>query len=144
MTDRSRQGWPRKDESLIERIDDLLFAAPIAPVWRKNFFGTVAWFLESNDLIFAGAWGKGVIVRLGEERVLGLIESGDADPHDPTGHRPKREYVFLDGTRITDDDLLLDWFSEASEFVGVLPPIVKKPRPNTGRTTGAGRSTMRS
>ena len=93
MPDGSQKPWPKKDESLIERIDGLLANAPVR---RKNFFGTVAWFLESNDLIFAGAWGEGVMLRLGEERALGLIETGKADPHDPTGHRPKREYVFLD------------------------------------------------
>ena len=56
-------GWPQKNESLIERIDNLLSAEPVL---RKNFFGTVAWFLESNDLIFAGAWGEGVMLRLGK------------------------------------------------------------------------------
>lgn len=121
-------GWPQKDESLIERIDGLLSAAPVR---RKNFFGTIAWFLESNDLIFAGAWGDGVMVRLGEERASTLIKSGEADPHDPTGHRPKREYVFLDRTRIMNDHVLLDWFEQASEFVGTLPPVAKKPRRNT-------------
>ena len=128
--------WPRRDESLIERIDDLLSTATVAPVRRKNFFGTVAWFLESNDLIFAGAWGGGVMVRLGEGRASQLIESGAADPHDPTGHRPKREYVFLDAHRIMNDDVLLDWFRQASEFVGTLPPVEKKTRKNTVRNSG--------
>ncbi|MCI0803910.1 MAG: hypothetical protein J4N96_05635, partial [Chloroflexi bacterium] len=62
-----------------------------------------------------------------------LIESGAADPHDPTGHRPKREYVFLDRYRIKDDGVLLDWFKQASEFVGTLPPMANKPRRNTAR-----------
>ncbi len=122
MPDRPQKSWPKKDESLIARIDGLIATAPPAPVRRKNFFGTVAWFLDSNDLMFAGAWGGGVMVRLGEERSAELIASGAADPHDPTGHRPKREYVFLDGTRIMSDNVLLDWFKQASEFVGTLLP----------------------
>ena len=129
--------WPQRDESLIERIDGLLSTAPVR---RRNFFGTVAWFLESNDLIFAGAWGEGVMLRLGEERSADLIESGAADPHDPTGHRRKREYVFVDGHRIREDDVLLDWFRQASEFVGTLPPNTKKPRGNAQRTTGVRKS----
>ena len=130
MPGSSQKAWPQRDESLIERIDNLLSAEPVL---RKNFFGTVAWFLESNDLIFAGAWGEGVMLRLGEERSTDLIESGAADPHDPTGHRPKREYVFLDRYRIKDDGVLLDWFKQASEFVGTLPPMANKPRRNTAR-----------
>ena len=126
-------GWPQKNGPLIARIDNLLSAEPVL---RKNFFGTVAWFLESNDLIFAGAWGEGVMLRLGEERSTDLIESGAADPHDPTGHRPKREYVFLDRYRIEDDDVLLDWFKQASEFVGTLPPMTKKTRRDTNRKNG--------
>ena len=126
-------GWPQKNRPLIERIDNLLSAEPVL---RKNFFGTVAWFLESNDLIFAGAWGEGVMLRLGEERSTDLIKAGAADPHDPTGHRPKREYVFLDRYRIEDDDVLLDWFKQASEFVGTLPPMTKKPRRDTNRKNG--------
>ncbi len=129
MPDRPLKTWPRKDDSLIERIDVLLSSAP---VHRKNFFGTVAWFLESNDLIFASAWGDGVMLRLGEERALSLIESGAADPHNPTGHRPKREYVFLDSSRIGRDDGLIEWLSEASEFVGSLPP--KKASPEASVT----------
>ena len=127
---RSQKAWPQKDEKLIERIGDLLSAAPVR---RKNFFGTVAWFLESNDLIFAGAWGEGVMLRLGEDRSRALIESGQAEPHDPTGHRPKREYVFLDESRIENDEVLLDWLDQAREFVGVLPPARKKPRKNALR-----------
>ena len=97
--------WAKKNEALIERIDTLLSAAPVQ---RRNFFGNVSWFLNSNDLMFAGAWGDGVIIRVGEERF------------DPSGHRPKREYVYLDAQRIAEDDTLLDWLDQASAFVGTL------------------------
>lgn len=128
-------GWPKKNDSLIRRIDRLLSGAPVR---RKNFFGTVAWFLESNDLIFAGAWGDGVMVRLGEIRSRGLIESGAADPHDPTGHRPKREYVLLAEVRIRDDAVLDGWFREAVEFVTALPANKKEPRRASGPDRQAG------
>ena len=55
--------WPKKDEALIERVDGLLSTAPVR---RKNMFGTAAWFLESNDMMFIGAWGEGIMVRVGE------------------------------------------------------------------------------
>ena len=136
MANLTRKAWPGKDELLIERIDTLVLAANRVPARRKNFFGTVAWFLESNDLMFAGAWGEGVILRLGEQRSTDLVESGEADRHDPTGHGPKREYVFLDGTRIKEDAVLLDWFRQASDFVGTLPPVAKKHRKNPVQKSG--------
>ncbi len=117
--------WPKKDEALIERIDGLL---SIAPVRRKNMFGTSAWFLESNDMMFAGAWGEGIMVRIGEEQTKLLIDSGEADAFDPMGGKPMREYVLLDGERIAEDDDLLNWLDQASEFASTLPPKKAKPR----------------
>ena len=133
MTNGPRKAWPQKDERLIERIDGLLSAVPVV---RKNFFGTVAWFLDSNDLIFAGAWGPGVTLRLGEARARSLIELGEAEVHDPTGHRPKREYVYLDRNRIKSDDALLEWLTQARKFVGTLPTVARKPRKKTARKSG--------
>ncbi|MCH8909535.1 MAG: TfoX/Sxy family protein [Chloroflexi bacterium] len=115
--------WPKKDEALIERVDGLL---SIAPVRCKNMFGTAAWFLESNDMMFIGAWGEGIMVRVGEGRTLDLIESGDAEPFDPMGGRPMREYVFIGGHRIAEDDELLNWLNGASEFAETLPPKKKR------------------
>ena len=115
--------WAKKDEALIERVDGLLATAPVR---RKNMFGTAAWFLESNDMMFAGAWGEGIMVRVGEERTSDLIESGDAEPFDPMQGRPMREYVFIDGHRIAEDAELLNWLDEASGFAETLPPKQKK------------------
>jgi hypothetical protein len=117
--------WPKKDDTLIERVDGLL---SIAPVHRKNMFGTAAWFLESNDMMFAGAWGEGVMVRIGERRTSSLIESGEAEPFDPMGGKPMREYVYLNGEQIAEDGELLEWLDEASEFAGSLPPKKQKSR----------------
>jgi len=115
--------WAKKDEALIERIDGLLATAPVR---RKNMFGTAAWFLESNDTMFAGAWGEAIMVRIGEERTTQLLESGDAEPFDPMGGKPMREYVLLNSERIAEDDDLLDWLDQASEFASLLPPKRKK------------------
>jgi TfoX/Sxy family transcriptional regulator of competence genes len=117
--------WAKKDEALIERIDGLLATAPVR---RKNMFGTAAWFLDSNDTMFAGAWGEGVMVRIGEQRTKQLLESGDAEPFDPMGGKPMREYVLLNSERIAEDNDLLDWLDQASEFTSLLPPKHKKPR----------------
>jgi hypothetical protein len=117
--------WAKKDEALIERIDGLLATAPVS---RKNMFGTSAWFLELNDMMFAGAWGEAIMVRVGESRTTALIESGDAESFDPMGGKPMREYVLLSAERIAEDDSLLSWLEEASVFAGTLPPKKKKTR----------------
>ena len=116
--------WAKKDEALIERVLGLL---SVAPVRSKSMFGTTAWFLESNDLMFTGAWGDGIMVRVGAKRTAELIESGDADSFDTLGNnKAMKEYVLLNSDRIAEDEDLLNWLDEASEFAGSLPP--KKPK----------------
>ena len=88
-------------------------------------FGSAASFLEVNDLMFAGAWGEGIMIRVGEKVASYLIEIGEAEPFDPMGGRPMREYVFLNGERIAEDDILLGWLDQASEFAEGLPPKTK-------------------
>ncbi len=124
--------WAKKDEALIERVDGLLSTVPVR---RKNMFGTVAWFLDSNDMMFVGAWGEGIMARVGAERTASLIESGGTEPFDPLGGRPMREYVLLNGDRIAEDDVLLDWLDQANVFAAALPPKARKPRRNTRKTS---------
>jgi len=117
--------WAARDDAFIERIEGLLATAPVR---RKSMFGTSAWFLESNNMMFAGAWGDSIMVRVGSERTATLIESGVAEPFDPMGGKPMREYVLLNADRIAEDDQLLSWLEEASQFAGSLPPKQKKSR----------------
>ena len=116
--------WAKKDEALIERVLGLL---SVAPVRSKSMFGNTAWFLESNDLMFTGAWGDGIMVRVGAKLTAELIESGDADSFDTLGNnKAMKGYVLLNSDRIAEDEDLLNWLDEASEFAGSLPP--KKPK----------------
>ena len=71
--------------------------------------------------MFAGAWGEGVMVRIGEQRTSSLIKSGEAESFDPMGGKPMRKYVYLNREQIAEDGELLDWLDEASEFSGYLP-----------------------
>ncbi len=114
--------WAKKDEALIERVDGLLAAAPVR---RKRLFGINAWFLEWNDTMFVCTQGEGIMVRVGAERTANLIESGEAEAFDPMGGSPLREYVFLNGDRIAEDGVLLDWLEQASVFAADLPPKKK-------------------
>jgi hypothetical protein len=110
--------WSKVDQALVERMDVLL---ETEPVLRKNFFGNIAWFLESNDHMFAGAWGTDVVLRLGRERAAELIVAGQMLPFDPSGHRPKQEYTLLLERQHLNDEFLLDWLRVAMEFAKTLP-----------------------
>jgi hypothetical protein len=79
-------------------------------------------------MIFAGAWGEGVMVRIGEQRTSSLIESGEAEPFDPMEGKAMREYVYLNEEQIAEDGELLEWLDEASEFARSLPPKKQKSR----------------
>ena len=114
--------WVKKDDALIERVNGLLSTDPVK---RKNMFGSAAWFLETNDLMFAGAWGEGIMIRVGEQVAQYLIEAGEGELFDPMGDKPMREYVFLNGERIAEDDILIDWLKQASDFTETLPPNSK-------------------
>ena len=117
--------WPVMDKDLEERIDQLSAALPVS---RKKMFGTSSWFLDSNSQMMAGVWGDGVMVRVGQDDAGALIESGDAEPFDPMGGRPMREYVFLNADRIAEDADLIDWLERAAAFASSLAPKKKKKR----------------
>ena len=55
-------------------------------------------------------------------RTRDSIESGEAEPFDPMGGKPMREYVYVNGEQIAEDGELLEWLDEASEFAASLPP----------------------
>lgn len=111
------------DEGLVERIDA---ATASMPVRRKKMFGTSSWFMESNDQMFAGAWGDGLMVRVGAEETHSLIESGEAAAFDPMGGRPMKEYVLVDSDAIAEDGDLLAWLERGAQFTSTLAPKAKK------------------
>lgn len=117
--------WPDMDRGLEERIDGLTASMPVR---RKKMFGTSAWFMDQNDQMFAGVWADGVMVRVGQEEALSLIETGGAEPFDPMGGRPMKEYVYVNGERIAEDAELVEWIERGAGFASTLAAKVKKPR----------------
>lgn len=117
--------WPAMDKALEERMDTLMSAMPVR---RKKMFGTSAWFMESNDQMFAGVWGDGVTIRLGVDETRTLVESGEAGRFDPMGGRPMKEYVSVDGEKIAEDAELLEWLERGAGYASTLAAKVKKPR----------------
>ncbi|MDA0677567.1 MAG: TfoX/Sxy family protein [Chloroflexi bacterium] len=116
--------WPEMDKGLEDRIDGLLGAMPVR---RKKMFGTSAWFMQANDQMFAGVWGDGVMLRLGQEESTRLVDSGEVGQFDPMGGRPMKEYVYVSADQIAEDGDLVSWLEQGAEFAGGLSAKVKKP-----------------
>jgi hypothetical protein len=115
--------WVTKDEELVVKLDDLLADAVVT---RKSFFGNVAWFIDSNDQIFVQTWGVDIALRLGSTNASILIDSQQMSEFNPSGHRPKQEYVLLSQRQHSSDEYLLNWLELAIEYVESLPPKPKK------------------
>ncbi len=109
---------PSRDDALIARLDAI--AAGLV-AHRKAMFGTVAWFLDANDQMFAGAWGDEMNVRLGGDEAARLIASGAAGAFAPMAGRPMREYVLLPAAALPDDELAA-WLDRAAAFAATLAP----------------------
>jgi TfoX/Sxy family transcriptional regulator of competence genes len=111
--------FPKTDQGLVERIDGLMASRPVR---KKKMFGTASWFLESNDQMFAGVWGDGIMVRIGESEVGRIVKAGEASLFDPMGGRPMKEYVLLEAEAIVEDDGLLSWLERGAKFTTTLAP----------------------
>ena len=120
MTSRS---MPSTDQGLVDRIDGLMSALPVR---RRKMFGTSSWFLESNDQMFSGVWGDGLMLRVGEDETNRLVRSGEAVAFDPMGGRPMKEYVLVDAGSIAEDDSLTSWLNRGAQFTATLPTKQKK------------------
>lgn len=117
--------WATKDEALVTRLDDFLSSANVT---RKSFFGNVAWFTDSNDQIFVQTWGADIALRLGSTNASKLIDSQQMSAFNPSGHRPKSEYVLLSQRQHSNDEYLLDWLEVAITYAESLPPKPQKPK----------------
>lgn len=111
--------WTKKDQRLIERLDKLLSEFPLT---KKNFFGNVAWYSNKNNQMSLLAWGSDIAARVGDEKSTNLISSDQARPFDPSGHRPKREYVLIPEDQLRSDKVVVDWAIESLKYVDTLLP----------------------
>lgn len=111
--------WTKKDDRFVERLDQLLSELPLS---KKNFFGNVAWFSDKNSQMALLAWGSNIAARVGDEESTILISSGRAHPFDPSGHRPKREYVLVPEDQLGSDKVIVNWAILSLKYVETLPP----------------------
>lgn len=109
----------------------------------RTMFGCPCGFLGGN--MFMGLFEDKLFLRLTEaDRALLLCEDG-AEPFDPMGGRPMREYVvvprgWLEGDA---DDELRAWTAKAASYARSLPPKAKRrpgKKPSAGRPSPAPRT----
>jgi len=111
-----------------------LFASLVTPLEceRRAMFGYPCAFV--NGQMFAGVFGDGIIVRLGEKERAALLAVEGAAVFDPMGGRPMREYVRFPDDMLEDEADLAAWVGKGFAYARSLPP--KQKRPPKARTPG--------
>ena len=109
---------------LVELFDELVSELPAT---RRTMFGCPCGF--RNGHMFCGLFEQRLFVRLSEaDRALLLAQEG-AEPFDPMGGRPMREYVVVPHGMLDEPRELASWLSRALRFAESLPArAAKRPR----------------
>ncbi|WP_235991019.1 TfoX/Sxy family protein [Streptomyces ureilyticus] len=105
------------DEGLAERIRDRLGADP--DITEKRTFGGLAFLHRGNMAV--GVSGDDLMVRVGPDNADAALARPGTRVFDMTG-RPMRGWILVDGTALTEDDVLGRWIDEGRAFAASLPP----------------------
>jgi len=109
----------------------------------RTMFGCPCGFLGGN--MFMGLFGDQLFLRLGESDRATLLAEEGAEPFDPMGGRPMREYVvvppgWLEGDA---DDELHAWISKSVRYAKSLPPKAAKVAKTGGKKKLAAKAKPR-
>lgn len=99
----------------------------------RLMFGYPSAFVDGQ--MFAGLFGDGLFLRLGEADRTALLALPGATPFSPMG-RPSKHYVVLPPSMLEDEEAVKGWMSRALAFAKTLP----KKAPKAKRKAGAPRS----
>lgn len=120
-------GFPKADPAALAFFRDLVPTA--AGVTVKPMFGHQAAFVDGT--MFLGVFADRVLVRLPPPLRDALLAQDGAEPFDPMGGRPMKEYVLLPADWIDQPQLAETWVQHALAYARTLPK--KKPSPAKGR-----------
>src|SRR5258708_4254862 len=116
--------WKKAPEGLVQRFGDVLPDDP--EIERRSMFGYPCAFFRGH--MFCGLFEDQFIVRLSDaERSVFLKQTG-ANVFEPMPGRPMKEYVLVPQAVVERDALLGGWLRQALDYVGSLPPRLKKAR----------------
>ena len=91
----------------------------------RQMFGFPCAF--EHGQMFAGLFGDGLFVRLGEEERLALLALPGAAPFSPMG-RASKHYVVLPPSMLEDEEAVKGWMRRSRAYAQTLPPKAKKAR----------------
>jgi TfoX/Sxy family transcriptional regulator of competence genes len=91
---------------------------------RRIMFGYPAAFTDHGQM-YAGLFGDGLFIRLGEE---GKAALKDGTAFAPMGGKPSREYIVLPQSMLEDEEAVKSWMRRALAYAETLPPKAKRKR----------------
>ena len=106
-----------------------LFHAAIAGLPNlesRKMFGYPCAFVNGQMLI--GVLGDRIMLRLSDQDRAQFLKLPGAKPFEPMPGRPMREYVELPPNIMNSPAQLKRWLKLGLEYVGTLPPKVKRPK----------------
>jgi len=106
-----------------------LFHAAIAGLPNlesRKMFGYPCAFVNGQMLI--GVLGDRIMLRLSDQDRTQFLKLPGAKPFEPMPGRPMREYVELPPNIMNSPAQLKRWLKLGLEYVGTLPPKVKRPK----------------
>ncbi|MGW0846259.1 TfoX/Sxy family protein [Streptomyces sp. NPDC002787] len=105
------------DQGLAERIRQRLGADQ--EVTERRMFGGIAFLHRGNMAV--GVSGDDLMVRVGPDNTDAALARPGTRVFDMTG-RPMRGWILVDGTALTEDDVLDKWIDKGRTFASSLPP----------------------
>ncbi|MGI5192620.1 TfoX/Sxy family protein [Streptomyces sp. CA-288835] len=105
------------DEGLAERIRHRLGADP--DIKEQRMFGGLAFLCRGNMAVCVS--GDDLMVRVGTDNADAALARPGTRVMDMSG-RPMRGWVLVDGTALTEDDVLGGWIDEGRAFAATFPP----------------------
>ena len=107
----------------------------------RQMFGYPCAFEDGQ--MFAGLFGDGLFLRLGEEERLALLALPGAAPFAPMG-RPSKHYVVLPPSMLEDEEAVKGWMRRSRAYAQTLPPKAKKSRAKAPRAKAKEASAPRA
>jgi hypothetical protein len=110
----------------------------------RKMFGCACGFLGGN--MFMGLFEDRLFLRLAEADRAALLAEEGAEPFDPMGGRPMREYVVVPAAWLEgdDDERLRAWVARAAHYGRGLPPKAGRAAAKTKAPVRGGRGSTAS
>lgn len=100
-------------------------AGEVSGLSFKPMFGWTCTFYEGK--MQGGYWSEQVMLRLAEEDRTEFLNLPNAEPFNPKGDRPMKEYVSVPTDIVYSKDFA-SWFEKSLRYVAGLPPKEKRTR----------------